>query len=371
MDALNLMYMIKALRGGSGSGSGAIDTEEVTVDLNFPAGSEETDILPLTTYSGFALHPVYGVYAVDTEVPYTLTVGETYFVVWDGETYECVCQDASALMISAVVLGNGSLWGLSGNDEPFAIATTNMGEAITGSLTDTEAGGSHTVRIYQITEGTASDMVVTPSADGKVMSKVTITKPETLIPANIASGVEIAGVVGALVGEGIGTGSGLKIAYGVFSVDSENNVRQTITHGLGEKPDFVFVKISYGPNFELTTDGAIHFVSAWGMNSKFAPLGSDAGTRGVYSMHGCFADTTDGTLKYKASGGGNGISYGMDEFPDTTNFDFNAWITTPDDTTFEVGANSPYRSFFPGGTYEWIAISGMGGTYSGAEDLSF
>lgn len=46
------------------------------------------------------------------------------------------------------------------------------------------------------------DMVITPTDDCKVISQVTITKPETLIPENIAEGVEIGGVVGTFVGGG-------------------------------------------------------------------------------------------------------------------------------------------------------------------------
>ena len=45
------------------------------------------------------------------------------------------------------------------------------------------------------------DQTVSPSADGKVISGVTIKKPETLTPANIAKGVEVAGVVGELAAE--------------------------------------------------------------------------------------------------------------------------------------------------------------------------
>ena len=46
------------------------------------------------------------------------------------------------------------------------------------------------------------DMVITPTEDGKVISQVTIAKPETLIPENIAEGVEIGGVLGTFVGGG-------------------------------------------------------------------------------------------------------------------------------------------------------------------------
>lgn len=51
------------------------------------------------------------------------------------------------------------------------------------------------------------DMVITPTGEGKVISQVTITKPETLIPENIVEGVEIGGVVGTNKGTG-GSGDG-------------------------------------------------------------------------------------------------------------------------------------------------------------------
>lgn len=47
------------------------------------------------------------------------------------------------------------------------------------------------------------DMVIEPSAPGKVISKVVIQKPETLLPENIAKDVEIAGVVGSFKGGGL------------------------------------------------------------------------------------------------------------------------------------------------------------------------
>ena len=170
------------------------DTEEVTVDLDFSAGSV-TDILPLTTYSGFAFDSGYNAFMIDTAVPYTLTIGETYLVAWDGIVYECVCQDGSAMAAGGVILGNAAGWGFSGNNEPFVIATNNSGYAMYGALTDIEDGGEHTARIYQGTEGYA-DMEIIPSEDGKVLSKVTIKRPGSLVPGNIKMGVEIAGVTG-------------------------------------------------------------------------------------------------------------------------------------------------------------------------------
>ena len=56
----------------------------------------------------------------------------------------------------------------------------------------------------------AGDMEVVPE-DGKVFSKAIIQKPETLVPENIAEGVNVAGIVGALSAGGSGGGKSLCI----------------------------------------------------------------------------------------------------------------------------------------------------------------
>lgn len=174
--------------------------EPVTVDLDFPVDGVETEILPTTTYSGFAFDSGYNTFMVAVPAPYILTVGETYRVVWHGTAHDCVCQDASAMTANGVVLGNAAGWGLSGNNEPFVIATDNGGGVLYGALTDTEDGGEHTVQIYHMTEG-YTDMEVSPPTEGKWLASVTVKKPETLKPDNIRLGVEIGGVTGTLIGD--------------------------------------------------------------------------------------------------------------------------------------------------------------------------
>ena len=64
------------------------------------------------------------------------------------------------------------------------------------------------------------DQVVVPSAYGKVLSKVTVTKPETLIPDNIKKDVEIAGIVGTYSME-----LDLEaLKYFAYQVDAENGI---------------------------------------------------------------------------------------------------------------------------------------------------
>lgn len=172
------------------------DTEEATVDLNF-VGTSTVEVLAEQTFTS-TLDAVYG-YMYNPEGQYALTVGETYTVTYDGSEYTCVAMDGSAVMDGAVFVGNAVAFGLSGNGEPFAVGVVGGGLLI-ACLTDTEPA-SHTAAVYQVAEGIA-DMVITPTEDGKVLSKVTITKPETLVPENIAKDVEIGGVVGTHEGGG-------------------------------------------------------------------------------------------------------------------------------------------------------------------------
>lgn len=184
---------------------------------------------------------------------FTLEVGKTYIVDWDGVEYEVVGQDASALG-SEVALGNGSAFGLSGNNEPFGITCTNGSGVTFVSLTETV--DSHIVGIYQevadeepeepeeeehivlkdrngndilfqginmiklpttsggtktfaacddvektvVPDFSDGDFVVLPDT-GTLLSKVTVEKPEALSPENIRKGKEIAGVTGDFIGD--------------------------------------------------------------------------------------------------------------------------------------------------------------------------
>ena len=84
-----------------------------------------------------------GLYIGQIESTFSVTVGETYKVSWDGSTYECTCTDIEA----ALALGNLSIAG-AGSDtgEPFIICYNN--EGVLAAATDTSA--SHTISISSI-----------------------------------------------------------------------------------------------------------------------------------------------------------------------------------------------------------------------------
>lgn len=197
---------------------------------------------------------VYGVYGFVipfegdlSEFP--LTLGDECVVVWDGAEYKVTVGDSSAIIADTMFVGNGSAFGLPGNNEPFVIAWDGTGATFI-ALTDTSET-SHTVEIYQVVsndivlkdrhgndlEGISGaaelrvpttdggfrsflsgtrvsttidpdfsgykDMVVTPN-EGEVFKEVTILRPAELVPENIVKDKVIAGIVGVNEGSSIG-----------------------------------------------------------------------------------------------------------------------------------------------------------------------
>lgn len=111
---------------------------------------EETDLLPRQTVDGFASSMgYYGLYVAERQIPesFELNIGESYVVEWDNVEYETVAFDASTFTSGAIGLGNGSAFGLSGNNEPFVIGTVEGLAILYISLT--EQVESHTIRIYK------------------------------------------------------------------------------------------------------------------------------------------------------------------------------------------------------------------------------
>lgn len=69
--------------------------------------------------------------------------------------------------------------------------------------------------------------------DGIVVKSAVIQQPANLIPANIAEGVNIAGIIGSL--------AGAKVKVGTFTTPSSTTGATTIEHNMGIVPDLVYV----------------------------------------------------------------------------------------------------------------------------------
>lgn len=173
------------------------------------------------------------------------------------------------------------------------------------------------------------DQVIVPSADGKVLSNVVITKPETLIPENIAEGIDIAGIIGTLA-------SGrCKVAFGRVSGGSV----VTVDHNLGVIPDIV---IAF---FPIGSPVSNRFILGVGYSSAFRNTipATD------YTVPWCIGVTTD-SKRIAWTSNYSQIS-GIEKFTKG-----NALISGATETEVSFGtASEPPNST----TGTWIAIGGL------------
>lgn len=135
---------IRTKTGGTGTMAPADFPGEI---LSITGGSEElVTVLQETELNGFALNEELGAYMYrETGVPFSLAVGDTYIVKWDGVEYTCTVQDASVMAEGAVAMGNLTSIGGTGNDEPFIFGL--FGDTL--SLFAFDAQPTHTVGLFQ------------------------------------------------------------------------------------------------------------------------------------------------------------------------------------------------------------------------------
>ena len=264
-------FAMSSMEDGSGMTIFALDANE-THTLAVYSGEEEpeesgkTVIMAEQELSGFFEEDGITGYATVGYL-FTLANGEEYTVVWDGVEYTCTAvvmdsEDGSTISY----IGNAGMMGEADTGEPFLMYYSSS-EAVTIILT-TDSGESHTVGIYQrsaeetpsgivlkdhagndiIYEGVKS--ITVPTSDGgtksfvagnlvektvdlsmadgnmvieaeedTVLNKVTVLKPDTLIPENIAKDVEIGGVIGTLK-----AGGGSSSGYTVKVIDYDGTV---------------------------------------------------------------------------------------------------------------------------------------------------
>lgn len=221
-----------------------------------------------------------GLYIAQNKEPFVLESGKTYRVIWDGQEFTLNSFNFKMEGFDGIGIGNEAFFtGVSTElTEPFSVYyLTSSGYS---AIVTTDNSASHTVAIYLVeeslsvvvkdrtgadveysgvagirvrtTDGDTKDfldssafpslvettiqldfsdgnMIVVPGVD-ELFSKVTVVKPATLIPENVAKGVDIAGIVGTLRGAAIKTGT--------FKGTGDY---QTIKHGLGVVPDFIYI----------------------------------------------------------------------------------------------------------------------------------
>ena len=153
-------------------------------------------------------------------------------------------------------------------------ANIKAGEQIAGIIGEYEGEVPETEEKTVAADFSGGDMILEPT-EGKYLSKATVTKPDTLIPENIAAGVNIAGIVGSLTG-----GSDVKITSGNFRGSTSGGV--PVSHGLGKMPDIVIVYTINQPSSASTgiilqaTGMTTTFYNKSGASSSFIKQGGTA-----------------------------------------------------------------------------------------------
>ena len=170
------------------------------------------------------------------------------------------------------------------------------------------------------------DMTVEP-VDGTMFSKVTIPVPETLIPENIAEGVNIAGIIGALAA-GSGGGGSLKIASGDFTATATSAV---ITHNLGVVPDIA---------------GVFAKTPITGTNKIIYCYNFCAALHESYALNGFVLTTSVGASAASGSALDGTDPYGM------------GILAKANETTMRVGS-SDMMTLYSSKKYHWFAIGGL------------
>lgn len=177
------------------------------------------------------------------------------------------------------------------------------------------------------------DMIISPSAEGKLLSSVTVTKPETLTPENIAKDVDIAGIVGTFAGA-----SRVKIATGSFSYAK---AALTIAHNLGAVPDLIIIHAVDGtPNTTASNAYALMLGISSALKAKFP---------GVTDML---------VVGHISTSSLRAVTYAK-HIDDPYASAYGTILREANETTFTVGSTSTSNNFVLGTTYRWIAISGL------------
>lgn len=239
-------------------------------------------IFPETTLPFYENGGLYGFETTSPTRMFEIEVGERYEVVFDGEKYIAEGQTLELGGDTMLCLGNTSTFGGEDTGEPFIFVERYIDSSYAYFIYTNIEGSAHTIGINTVEEGSteppiqegivlkdyagneviysgvknikiptssggtqmfvAGELVekvidlamadgdqVIEAEENTLLTKVTVLKPETLIPENIAKDVEIGGVVGTHEGGGGSSG-----AYTVKVIDYDGTIIKEEKHNSGD-----------------------------------------------------------------------------------------------------------------------------------------
>lgn len=129
-------------------------------DISIPANviekiPFEIDCVARKELTNFKVDTRFGICIQEEPITFVPSIGETYNIEWDSNTYTCIAFDGNAVLPGAIGIGNASPFGLPGNNEPFLLIFMN-GYITYASLTDQAPGNTHIARMYK-TNGFVAD----------------------------------------------------------------------------------------------------------------------------------------------------------------------------------------------------------------------
>lgn len=166
-----------------------------------------------------------------------------------------------------------------------------------------------------------------------VLAPVTKSIDSNIQAENIKSGVSILGVYGTFTGEG-GLPAGVKaVAFGEYIPAVDMSTMPSITHGMGEKPDYIIFE---GGDIDITDAEKNYECSCFYIGTIPQQFGTSSVT--LSAVQGC---------TYK------GPSYPVPRFavPTSTSYQF-----VVDESTFSPCKSSSSIYLKQGNTYKWTAI---------------
>lgn len=179
------------------------------------------------------------------------------------------------------------------------------------------------------------DMEIEPE-EGKAFTKVSIPHPEALVAKNIASGIEIAGIVGSFSGGGERK---LEAYSGSFT---PTEATMTVEHGIGKVPDYIIVMFN-----GQAVPGVHTLLCTTGFRRAVYDIKEGADTLG-YSA-GIMANGTYITI-------GSGVPIDEDN---SFMAEFGGVIRNTDSQTFTLGGTRDFYQLATGQNYLWLAYCGI------------